>query len=90
MSQQPGHRRSSGAHAAGPSVPESETAHRELVHGANPATSIIAYLLAGPLTFGLIGWGLDQWIGTSFLIIIGILLGMGLAFYVIWLRYAHA
>lgn len=64
-----------------------ETAHRELVHGANPATSILAYLLAGPLTFGLIGWGLDQWVGTSFLIIIGMLAGMALAFYVIWLRY---
>ena len=28
----------------------------------------LAYVLAGPLTFGPVGWGLDQLLGTSFLL----------------------
>ena len=28
----------------------------------------LAYVLAGPLTFGPIGWGLDHLLGTSFLL----------------------
>jgi len=28
----------------------------------------LAYVLAGPLTFGPVGWGLDQLFGTSFLL----------------------
>jgi F0F1-type ATP synthase assembly protein I len=55
-----------------------------------PAHSVLSYLLAGPLAFGLIGWGLDTWWGTAFLGVVGLLFGMGLAFYVIWLRYGRA
>lgn len=51
--------------------------------GAN----VIAYLLSGPLTFGGIGMLLDWWLDTSFLVVCGLLIGMALAFYVIWLRY---
>lgn len=58
--------------------------------GVGPAHSVLAYLLAGPLAFGLIGWGLDNWWGTSFLGVVGMLSGMGLAFYVIWLRYGRS
>lgn len=67
-----------------------EAEHRAHVHGANPAIAVISYLLAGPLTFGLIGWGIDRWLGTSLLMLVGIFLGMGLAGYVIWLRYGKA
>lgn len=66
------------------------TTHSEFVHGAYPAISVLSYLLAGPLTFGLMGWGVDQLLGTSFVLVIGLLFGMGLAFYVIWLRYGRA
>ena len=47
----------------------------------------LAYVLAGPLTFGSVGWGLDQLLGTSFLLPLGILAGMALSLYVVWVRY---
>lgn len=62
----------------------------EFVQSAEPATGVLAYLTAGPITFGGIGWALDAWLGTQFLLVLGLLGGMGLAFYVIWLRYGKA
>ena len=49
--------------------------------------TVIAYLLTGPAVFGAIGWGLDALLGTGFLVVVGILAGMALSLYVIWLRY---
>lgn len=49
--------------------------------------SVLAYLLSGPLTFGGIGWLLDTWLETGFLLLVGLLVGMALSIYVIWLRY---
>jgi len=45
------------------------------------------YLVAGVLMYGLIGWGLDRWLGTSFLVAIGILVGAGLALYMTFARF---
>lgn len=53
-------------------------------------TGVLAYLLAGPLTFGGIGWALDWWLDTTFLLPVGVVLGMTLAMYTIWLRYGKA
>lgn len=55
-----------------------------------PAAGAVAYLLSGPITFGGIGLALDAWLNTSFLIVIGLLFGMGVAFYIIWIRYGKA
>jgi ATP synthase protein I len=45
------------------------------------------YLVAGVLLYGAIGWGLDRWWGTSFMVVIGILLGAGLGTYQTWARF---
>lgn len=50
-------------------------------------TGVTSYLLAGPLGFGAIGFGIDRWLGTPFFVAVGALAGMALALYVIWLRY---
>lgn len=50
-------------------------------------TKITGYLLAGPLVYGLVGWGLDHWWGTSFLLPVGIVGGLALSLYLIWFRY---
>ena len=34
------------------------------------------YLVSGVLLYGLIGWLLDRWLGTTFLVVVGILVGM--------------
>jgi ATP synthase protein I len=39
------------------------------------------YLVSGVAVYGLIGWGLDQWLDTSFLVLIGIVAGAGLGIY---------
>jgi F0F1-type ATP synthase assembly protein I len=51
------------------------------------AWGIVSYLLAGLLTFGGIGLLLDHVLGTSWLVLLGMLAGAGLAFYLIWFRY---
>lgn len=51
------------------------------------AWSVTAYLLSGPLLYGGIGYALDYWLGTSFLVLIGILAGMALSLYMVWFRY---
>jgi ATP synthase protein I len=45
------------------------------------------YLVSGVLVYGLVGWGLDQWLGTSFLVAIGILVGAGFGIYMTYARF---
>jgi ATP synthase protein I len=45
------------------------------------------YLTAGVLFYGGLGWALDRWLGTSFLVVIGILSGAGLGIYMTFARF---
>lgn len=45
------------------------------------------YLVAGVLLYGAVGLLLDRWWGTSFMVVIGILLGAGLAIYQTFARF---
>ena len=47
----------------------------------------VSYLITGPVMFGAIGWGVDHWLGTSWLVMVGILGGMALSLYYVWFRY---
>jgi F0F1-type ATP synthase assembly protein I len=49
--------------------------------------SAMSYLISGPVLFGGIGFGLDRWWGTSWLVAVGILGGMALSLYLVWFRY---
>lgn len=51
--------------------------------------SILAYLLSGPLVWGGVGLLLDRWLGTGFFVVLGLLLGIGAALYLVWLRYGR-
>jgi ATP synthase protein I len=51
--------------------------------------SIFAYLLSGLVVWGGIGYGLDQWLNKNFFTLIGLLLGMGAALYLVWLRFGR-
>jgi ATP synthase protein I len=55
--------------------------------GEASAWTASAYVITGPLIYGGLGWLLDRWIGTSFLLPLGILAGMVLSFYVVTVRY---
>ena len=45
------------------------------------------YLVAGVFLYGFIGWLLDRWLDTNFIVVIGILLGAGLAIYQTFARF---
>ena len=61
------------------SGPEREPSGR----GAEMVWSIIGTLVAGVLAWGGIGWLLDRWLGTRFLVAVGVVVGMAGAFYLI-------
>lgn len=44
-------------------------------------------LVSGVVVYGLIGWALDRWLETSFLVVVGILLGVALGLYMTWARF---
>lgn len=52
--------------------------------------TVLGYLLTGPAVFGGLGALVDHYVGTSFLVAIGLVLGMALSLYLIWLRYGTA
>ncbi|MCH8612351.1 AtpZ/AtpI family protein [Arsenicicoccus dermatophilus] len=53
------------------------------------ASDVTAYLLAGPASFGLLGYGLDRWLGSAVGVPAGILLGLALSLYIVWVRYGR-
>ena len=68
------------------SGPEQEPSAR----GAEMVWSIIGTLVAGVLAWGGIGWLLDRWLGTRFLVAVGVVVGMAGAFYLIIKRYGSS
>ena len=55
--------------------------------GEAAAWTLLAYLISGPLLYGGLGWLLDRWLGTRLFVVVGIVGGMALALYVIYVRY---
>jgi len=58
--------------------------------GVTAAWSILSYLLSGMIVWGGAGWLLDRWLGTSFLVLVGLLVGTAASLYLVWLRYGRA
>lgn len=55
--------------------------------GEASASTASGYLLAGPALYGGLGWLVDHWLGTSFLLPVGIVAGAALSAYVVTVRY---
>ncbi len=45
------------------------------------------YLVSGVGVYGFLGWLADRWLGTSFLVVVGILLGTGFGLYMTFARF---
>ena len=45
------------------------------------------YLVSGVLLYGFIGWVLDRWLDTRFLVVVGILFGCALGMFMTWARF---
>jgi len=50
----------------------------------------VGYIVSGVALYGLAGFALDRWLGTSFLVAIGILVGAGLGIYMTYARFNKA
>ena len=48
------------------------------------------YIVSGVAVYGLVGWALDRWLGTDFLVAIGILIGAGFGIYMTYARFNKA
>jgi ATP synthase protein I len=55
----------------------------------NAMWSIFGYLLSGLLFWGGVGWAADRFFNTTYLTLIGLLVGMGGALYLVWLRFGR-
>jgi F0F1-type ATP synthase assembly protein I len=45
------------------------------------------YIVSGVAVYGALGWLADRWLGTSYLVAIGILLGAAFGLYMTWARF---
>ncbi len=66
---------------------QAEARRRVNTWEADAAWRSIAYLITGPLVYGGGGWLLDRLLGTTFLVGVGIVVGMALSLYLVWFRY---
>lgn len=51
--------------------------------------TILGYLLSGLLFWGGVGYFADRFFDTSYLTLVGILMGMGGGLYLVWLRFGR-
>lgn len=65
--------------------PDPDAGHPRLEESA--MWNVVSYLISGPVLFGGIGWVLDRWLGTGFFVPTGILAGMFVSLYLVWVRY---
>ncbi len=47
----------------------------------------VGYLTAGVMFYGFLGWAADRWLGTSWLVAVGIVGGAALGIYLTWVRF---
>jgi ATP synthase protein I len=51
--------------------------------------TILGYLLSGLLFWGGVGYFADRFFNTSYLTLVGVLMGMGGGLYLVWLRFGR-
>ena len=54
------------------------------------AWTVLAYMLTGPLVYGGLGWALDQWWYTAFLLLLGLVGGGAASVYLVYIRYVKS
>jgi F0F1-type ATP synthase assembly protein I len=74
--------------ARGGARPRPETAAVHQPSGADVGWGITGTMLSGIIVWGGAGLALDRWLGTNFLALVGLLLGLGVAIYIIVMKYA--
>ena len=52
-----------------------------------PMWDAMSYVLAGPIVFGLPAYVVDRLLGTNWIVLPGVLVGMAVSLYLVWVRY---
>jgi ATP synthase protein I len=69
------------------------SSHPDPTSGAQPREAYgdpwqaFGYLVSGVLFYGVLGWLLDRWLDTRYLVVVGILFGAGLGIYMSFGRF---
>lgn len=57
------------------------------VEPAGDPWQAFGYITSGVLFYGFLGWAADRWLGTSWLVAVGIIIGAALGIYMTWNRF---
>jgi F0F1-type ATP synthase assembly protein I len=61
-----------------------------LAEGEQFAWSVMATMVAGPLLYGVLGWGIDTLVGTTRVFLaLGVLVGFVSSFFIVYARYGR-
>jgi F0F1-type ATP synthase assembly protein I len=74
--------------APGGARPRPETAAARQPSGADVGWGITGTMLSGIIVWGGAGLALDRWLGTRFFVLIGVVLGLAVAIYLVVVKYA--
>jgi hypothetical protein len=85
VSSDPGAPDGRGQDEPGAGPPDPDAGHPGMQQ--SPEWDALGTVISGPVVFGGAGWLLDHWLGTGFLVAVGILGGMALSLYLLWFRY---
>ncbi len=58
--------------------------------GPGDAWTVLAYLLSGLILWGGAGVLVDRWLGTSFAVLIGLLVGGASSLYLVYIRFGRS
>jgi len=58
--------------------------------GETDAWGAFGLMVSGVAVWGAAGWLLSEWLGSKVFLMLGLLLGMGAALYLVWFRYGRS
>lgn len=70
-------------------APASEANEEVPARADGMGATVTGYMLAGPLVYGGLGYVASLWLHIRLLTLVGLLVGMALSLYVVWLRYGE-
>jgi F0F1-type ATP synthase assembly protein I len=57
--------------------------------GEADAWGALGLVISGVVVWGGVGWLLSEWLDNQVFVMLGLLLGMGAALYLVWFRYGR-
>ncbi len=69
-----------------PAMPRTEETQQSTAPEGDPWLAF-GYLVSGVALYGAVGWFADKWLGTNFLVVVGILFGATLGIYMTFKRF---